>query len=138
MGDKIKLGKKTISLKTYLPLCFLRQIPQTFRKCSLIYLENSLGRNFKKFKKKLKKTKKQFFLLIFFSFKFLLLTECTKYYKGTYPKSLRYLSQKTQEEQIFSEIVFFQFQFAPPIRNPQQSPTFTCYISKTILNFLNF
>ena len=53
---KLKLQNKTISLKFYLLLGFLRLIPQTFKKCFLIYFKNSLGRNLKK--------KKQFFFLV--------------------------------------------------------------------------
>ena len=49
---KLKLRKKTISLKFYLLLGFLRYIPQTFRKCSLKCLENPVENFFKNQKNK--------------------------------------------------------------------------------------
>ena len=40
-SGKLKLQKKTISLKVYLLPHFLIYIPITFRKCSLLYLKDS-------------------------------------------------------------------------------------------------
>ena len=83
--EQTKTGKNWKSLKIYLPLCFLRKLPQTFRICSLQYLKKFCWNTifyFKNLKKKKIMTKKKsFFCFFYFLFFQLFRTEFFKYCK---------------------------------------------------------